>query len=243
MNPKDWDKIAKNYFAELLSPFEKDVRSDLFKDIKAIKNKQNKVVLDLGCGIGNSFSYLKEFKKVIGVDFSKEMLKIAAKRKQKNVELKKADIRDLRKLPKVNVILAVNSLLFSNLKDVDLTIEQIYSKLNNNGTLIGVVPSMEAFLYQLYLTTCDEMKKKKEKNARKSALKRTQAKEYNFPFGFFTHKGRPKFYYQFEIENRLKKSGFKNIKIGKVEYPWEIVDAPRFPKEQRFWDWYFRAEK
>ena len=53
-------------------------------------------------------------------------------------------------------------------------------------------------------------------------------------------------YYSFEILWRLRKAGFKKIKIKKVLYSWEeFADAGQdyFPEEELPWDWYVICEK
>jgi len=71
---KAHDAISKQYYQEY-----KDDKTDL-EYIDKFLDICNKKILDLGCGIGHYSKYVenKGFE-VVGVNFSKEMLKIAKK--------------------------------------------------------------------------------------------------------------------------------------------------------------------
>ena len=74
MKPTEWNKIAKDYYKEILSPLKNSKSNPLFKDLKKLKSK-NKTIIDLGCGIGEIEPLLsKYFKQVTSIDFSKEMI-------------------------------------------------------------------------------------------------------------------------------------------------------------------------
>ena len=98
MDSKEWDKLAKNYFEEILSPFAKNVENPIFSTINLLKNKNS--VIDLGCGLGILENYLaKDFKRVTAVDFSEKMIESAVKNnKNKNVKFLVLDLNQLRHL-------------------------------------------------------------------------------------------------------------------------------------------------
>jgi len=82
---KVWDFIAINWNEYRQNPLQQ------VKDF--LKNKKRKVkILDLGCGSGRNFINDKKFE-FYGVDFSKEMLKLAKKKGYK--KLVKAELYDL----------------------------------------------------------------------------------------------------------------------------------------------------
>ena len=58
MEKRDWDKISQDYYSEILSPIKNSIENPLFEDIKRIKDKNNKSVIDLGCGIGELENFL-----------------------------------------------------------------------------------------------------------------------------------------------------------------------------------------
>jgi trans-aconitate methyltransferase len=72
-----WEKDLKDYEKQVISVF--NVENILIEELKKIKNKHKKIVADLGCGVGDAFKYLKEFKKVYAIDFSKNMISKAKK--------------------------------------------------------------------------------------------------------------------------------------------------------------------
>lgn len=84
-----WNLYAQHYDTLLLLPsyqtFQEDIAQNLVSALKKMQNHSQLNVLDIGCGTGNFIEMLlnntKDFNsktiKVVGVDNSKEMLKIA----------------------------------------------------------------------------------------------------------------------------------------------------------------------
>lgn len=87
---KVWDSIAQNWnkFREIPSP----AVVDFLKD----KNGQ---ILDLGCGSGRNFHAMPKGVVVFGVDFSEEMLKLAAKNAEKLGLMVKLEKSEASKIP------------------------------------------------------------------------------------------------------------------------------------------------
>ena len=84
-----YNNIAMQYYNEY-----KDDKADL-EYIDKFLNMCNKKILDLGCGMGHYSKYIKnKGVEVVGVDFSKEMLKIA-KENGPDIKFIKSDIRKL----------------------------------------------------------------------------------------------------------------------------------------------------
>lgn len=249
MKPKDWDKISKSYFEELTSPFAKGVKNPLYSVIEKIKNTKSKSVIDLGTGIGNLVPFLsKNFKDVTAIDFSENMLKTAKKNcKEKNVRFKQLDMKDMKEFyGKFDVAVSINSILLPSVKDVNKIISEIFNILKDNGKFIGVFPSLNSVLYYAMLVYEQELKNG-EDLARKRTYRTIGKEDYDFLLGILDYEGKQKHYYDFEIEYRLKKAGFKNINIRKVFYPWELSDDDKykelFKNESRLWDWFVTAEK
>jgi len=251
MNIQAWENISNKYYEEIISPLKNSKKNPFFEDIKKIKDKKNKEVVDLGCGIGEIGGFLsKEFKKVIGIDFSKKMI---AKSKERNKSLKNVkfclgDISNLKKFyNKFDLAISINSIISSNLNQVDKTFEEANKILKENGKFICILPAMEVFVYQSLIIAKNESEKNKNmKNINKKIRKLIKEKEHDFLLGLTNFEGKQKNYYHFEILWRLKKAGFKKIKIKKVLYSWkEFADAGQgyFPKEELPWDWYVICEK
>ena len=251
MKAKDWDKIATNYYSEILSPLKNSCHNPLFEDLRRIKGK-NKTVIDLGCGIGELLPELsKKFKEVIAIDYSKKMLETALHRNKrlKKVKYIQADMTNLgRKLHSfADVIISSNSILASNIKDVHKILKEIYKTLKKNGKLLAIVPSTEVYLYEATLIVNREiLLGKTEKQARESAVKIINGKEHDFILGKINFNGFQKTFYSFEIPLLFGKAGFKNIKIKKVLYSWKefkTAGQAYFPGKEKPWDWYITCEK
>jgi len=87
----DWDRLRGNPWPVLLQFFEKNICSNAFS---------NDLMLDLGCGNGrHTLLFTEKSRHIIGVDFSKELLKIANKncksQKISNVSYIMADVTAL----------------------------------------------------------------------------------------------------------------------------------------------------
>jgi len=54
-----------------------------------------------------------------------------------------------------------------------------------------------------------------------------------------------KFFYSFELTHRLKRAGFRHVRLGRITYPWgEAVGGyESFPGEPPMWDWLVRARR
>lgn len=86
---KAYDSIANQYYQAY-----KDDKTD-FEYIDKFLNMCNKKILDLGCGMGHYSKYIKNRGlEVVGIDFSKGMLKIA-KENEPDVKFIELDIRNL----------------------------------------------------------------------------------------------------------------------------------------------------
>lgn len=94
-------------------------------------------VIELGCGTGKNTTYLLEkADKIIGLDFSQEMLnKAKAKIQDKRVEFRKADLLAEWKIENDFADLITCSLVLEHIKDLDFVFNQAYKKLKNGGIL------------------------------------------------------------------------------------------------------------
>ncbi len=251
MKDKAWDEIStkKKYFENVLSPFSDDNAARIIRRAIGRFASKRRSVLELGCGIGLLVPFLSEnFKRVYSTDYSQGMVNTAKRMnsKFKNVIYRRKDMRRLNYKNHFNVIVTVNSIISPSVKQVNRVIGNIYDALKERGVLVGVLPSIEYALYAAMLVYERELKT----NPTRAAVRKTKAildsKDYDFLLGFINEDGnRQKHFYEFEIEYRLRKAGFKKIRISKLYYSWDAFGNPDafFPDEKPIWDWLVVARK
>ncbi len=116
------------------------------------KDKKNRKILDLGCGVGYTTEfYKKSGYNVIGLDVLEDMLKIA---KEKNLKIIKGDIRDLKNIFNENEFDAVVSASaiqwLKEKSDLKKMVEGIYHVLKDKGKVcIQFYPKQEKEIFQL----------------------------------------------------------------------------------------------
>ena len=103
--------------------------------IETLKNLDFKNVLELGCGTGKNTEWLlKKAERIIGIDFSQEMLhKAKAKIVDKRVLFKKADLSKDWEIENNFVDLITVSLTLEHIKNIDPIFSQANLKLKKNG--------------------------------------------------------------------------------------------------------------
>lgn len=251
MDASDWDLVAKDYYAEVISPLKDCVKNPLLKELEE-KDFSNSVVLDAGCGVGRLLPLLsKKFREVHAKDFSSEMIKQATKKSEKLTNVN-CFVKDLKECDgeeeKYDVLISVNSLLDPSILNITKGIEAFFSSIKKGGVFYGILPSMESYLYQGILmfdkkaTTIEE-----EEKVIEEVNKKLKVDSFDYNLGLIDFDGdKQKAFYRFELWYRFKKAGFSNIQIGKVLYDWkEWREAGQtyFPKEHPPWDWYLKCEK
>jgi len=251
MLEKEWDKLAeeKRYFKEVISPFAEKASAKILHDkIKKFAGRE-KSAIDLGTGLGKLLPFLsKNFKLVKAVDYSQKMIDFAerANKKLKNVSFEKMDMRKMPYRNLFDAAVAVNSVIASSVKEADRIIKNIHSLLKKGGVLVGIFPSLESILYCAMLVYEKQLKSHPLKIARDRTVNIIESWDYDFLLGFLNEKGgKQKHFYEFELEYRLKKSGFKKIEIEKIHYPWKVLEDKdrNFPGKEPVWDWLVVARR
>jgi len=250
---KAWDKTAKKYFEEVDSPFAKGVENPIYWYIdNKIDSSKKKSVIDVGTGIGNMIPFLsKKFKEIVAIDISSKMIEQAKKTTESmdNVKLLVRDAKDLTEFyNQFDVAVSVNAILSPKIADIEKILLEIYNVLNDEGVLIAIFPSMDAILYRAVL---EHEKAIEEGSDEKEALEKTNkainVEDCDFVLGTVKyHDMTQKHYYRFELLYRLWKAGFKNIRMRKVNYPWEMQEQEElqvFKGKPELWDWFVFAEK
>lgn len=97
-------------------------------------------IFDAGCGTGKMMEILEKYGEVEGIDYSKDALKFSKKRGVKNVKL--CDLNNWNENKySYNIIVCLDVLYHSGIKDDIEIIRKFYSALSNNGILILNVPA------------------------------------------------------------------------------------------------------
>lgn len=128
---KSYDSWAKQYDTNENKTRDLDIKST----IQTLSKYKFKNVLELGCGTGKNTSWLiQNAKRIIGIDFSQEMLEIAKEKiTDKNVEFKKADLTKDWEVENCFADLITSSLTLEHIEDLNHIFHQANKKLVENG--------------------------------------------------------------------------------------------------------------
>jgi SAM-dependent methyltransferase len=243
-----WSRAAEDYEKEFVDPYRPDVRSPLSDALRALAGGE-KTAADLGCGIGPLLSPLAGlFGQVYAVDFAEGMLRRARERCRnvKNVAFLQRGLTDLAPLHgKLDVAVAVNSLVSPDIGDLQKILGEVRLCLRPGGTFLGVVPAMDGVHYYTMLLVDRALAAGKPIGAaRKNAAYLAEHECYDFAFGQFRYRGLEQHFWQpFEVRHRLKRAGFRRVRLARVWLSWQQFACADDLKGQRPpWDWFFRAE-
>ena len=248
MEGRDWDRISGDYYSEIISPLKNSVSNPLLDDLKEVSGDFS--VLELGCGVGELIPFFSSnFREVVAIDFSPDMIELAKKKEFPNVLCMVKDMTDLKEFrEKFDVAVSVNSILAPDVVKIDKIIKEIFNCLKPGGRLFVIIPAIESYIYQSMLITESKIKEGIDvKDAVKEASDSFDGKKSDLLQGILCFdKDSQKAFYRFEITYRFEKAGFRNVVIERVLYPWkEWRDAGQeyFPRKMKPWDWYFTCEK
>jgi SAM-dependent methyltransferase len=243
-----WSQAARGYEAEYIDPYRPDVKNPLLKTLNALADPAGKVAADLGCGIGPLLPALAErFRRVFAVDFAPGMLERARARCQgvANVEFLERPLTDLAPLyGRVDVAVAVNSLILPDLLDLETSLREARAVLRPGGVLLGIVPAMDAVHYLTMLLLDRALASGKPPDAaRKNAAHHADHAHYDFAFGQFRYQGLVQHFWQpFEVRYRLRRAGFRKVRLARVLLAWEQFGVPKeLHRLTPPWDWFFVA--
>lgn len=136
-----WNKMSMAYENFTNSPNSYSNMIEWLAIKKLAPDLENKVIIDLGCGTGR-FSFLfEQFKpeRIIGIDISDEMIKIAegiAKEKNSRVTFIKSDIENLSSIQSNNIDFVFSSTVLHYIKNLETITKEIYRVLKPKGTCI-----------------------------------------------------------------------------------------------------------
>jgi SAM-dependent methyltransferase len=242
-----WSRAAQTYEQEFVDPFRPDVRNPLPAALEALAGP-DKTAADLGCGIGPLLPYLaSRYGQVHAVDFAPGMLERARDKGRglANVTFHERNLADLGTLAgQIDVAVAVNSLVMPDLATLEASLRAVRSTLRPAGRFLGIVPAMDGVHY-LTMLLLDRARARglPAGAARRNAAHNAEHRYYDFAFGGFTYQGLEQHFWQpFEVEYRLRRAGFTEIRLEKVLLDWQQFPCETDLKaEMPPWDWFFEA--
>ena len=246
-----WSRVADSYEREFVDPYRADVRGNPLKKLLGrLRDRKERVIADLGCGIGPLLPFLaKHFKTVHAVDFAAGMLDRARLRVKDcpNVCFHQASFTDLSVLPQpLDVAVAVNSLVLPNPADLEKALGEIHRCLKPGGIFLGILPAMDAVHYYTMLLIDRALKMGKPIDiARKNAAHHCEHEYYDFAMGQFRFRGLQQHFWQpFEIAYRFRRTGFTLKRLKKIHLSWKQFAGGKELKEYPPpWDWFFLAKR
>lgn len=245
-----WENVS-NYDEEIISVFANKKKNLVIEEIKKIKNKKELIVADIGCGTGNSFEYIKDFKKIYAIDFSENMIEKAKKKaeelKLKNIEFSVKDIlnENLELSKKCDLILAISSIFPKNNSQFEFAINNLKRNLKKNGIILITTSSLESRIFSFQLHADLLFKNNHNINFIYQTIKEKEFKQNFSSFGYMLTKDNliQKQWLKEELYFKLKKINFKKIKIKKLELDWELqVKKLEYKKYPNLWLWMIKIE-
>ncbi len=242
-----WSQAARSYEKDFIDPYRGDVRSPLGKALEKLARPEN-VAADLGCGIGPLLPFLsRKCRHVYAVDFAEGMLNRARAKMGacSNITFLQTPFTDLSALEgKIDLAVAVNSLVLPNVEALDDALRQIKACLRPGGKFVGIVPAMDAVHYYTMLLLDRALAAGKTlEAARKNAAHFAEHADYDFAFGGFQFQGLDQHFWQpFEVRHRFRKAGFRLVRLKKVLLSWKQFECGGDLKVHLPpWDWFFLA--
>ena len=245
-----WSRVAGSYEREFVDPYRADVRNNPLKKIlRRLRDPEQRVVADLGCGIGPLLPCLaRHYKTVHAVDFAEGMLDRAREQVKgcANVRFHQASFLDLRVLSEpIDVAVAVNSLVLPNPDDLEKALREIGRCLKPDGYFMGILPAMDAVHYYTMVLIDRALKAGKPIDAsRKNAAHHCEHPYYDFAFGQFRYRGLEQHFWQpFEVAYRFRRAGFALKRLKKIHLSWkQFAGGMELQEYAPPWDWFFLAK-
>jgi len=243
MDVNYWNDLANNFSDDVFEVTERDQGGVIRKTAKRLGGK-GKRAIDFGCGAGASTRAVAPFfDRVIGVDFSEQLLAVAReKTNANNIDYRRADLAG--KTPpsfRCDVAFCFNVLLSPDESLRRAIAASVVKSIRRNGACVFIVPSLESELrsYQIALDcqTRDGFDRAKaarelDASARRDVMSLSQ--------GIVNLGGAPtKHFLRDELAELLASCGLKDITLSRVHYPWDAVldDTPHHMPHSLPWDW------
>ena len=238
MDKKYWDRVAEDFDSEVLSVVAND-KTGVLKECISRHVTPSAVVGEFGCGIGRCLPLLaRRAKKVYGVDIAAKALEVARQkcRRFENIEYLECDLqRRAPKVPKLHLILCVNTLLTPDEEKRRKMLANIRRSLRPRGKLLVVAPALESQLW-----VYNRLAAGKGDDAVQKAI---ASEVTNLATGTVRMStADTKYYLEPELELELRTTGFEPLAITKLTYSWsEELLQIRSKKVARPWHWLVEA--
>lgn len=243
-----WGLVAQKYDELFVDPYQEDGHNPVLRAISGIQGKSSLVVGDFGCGTGPFLPRLaSQFKHVIAVDFSEEMIKEARRRCKglKNISFFQLPFDHLDELPQqVDLAVSMNSLVSSDVSILDNALSSMRQAVKKQGRLFGIVPSLEGLFYHIVLLTDLALDRGMSlADAQQFAANKAELHGYDLNTATFTFdKIHQHLWLREEVEHRLQKAGYRRIQVRKAGLPWnQFAEGRTLKKFPQSWDWAFRV--
>ena len=235
MNLAYWERMSSAFDAEIFDSLAEDVRGTIRSAIASVAAR-DRVVLDLGCGVGRYLHLLSGlFGEVHAADWSVNCVAEARRTAEPlpNVTVNTTlAYRRRRWRGSFDAVTAVNVLLDPDADRRQGLIRQAREFLRPGGALVVVVPSLEAVVF------ADHVR-------RRYAPRKRAAYRFGIPAarrdpGILHIEGVPyKHWVGEELQLTLADAGFEVDAPQRVEYGWrtETASPPRSKQFAAPWDW------
>ena len=244
---RHWNNIAKSYNEEIFDVFASDKKKLLHSYFNKHANS-NGTAIDFGCGNGKALPYLSpRFKKVIGIDISKELLKQAKAKQFQNATFLHRDLSKPKiQLPKVDFVFSCNVIMLPIVQKNKSMLKNVARALKKGGSVVLVVPSAESILFSGWrLIDLYQREGTSPQKIASSELTYFKSKT-EIVQGIFYIDGVPtKHYSAPELEVILTQAGMKLQRLEKLEYDWatEFASPPKWMQAPYPWDWLVECTK
>ena len=243
----DWDAVAPEYHAHVLSPFAPEMtgRNPLVADLLTMY-LDNRDIADFGCGPGNLLPHLAgRGARVVGIDASPVALGIAtqvAGRHGVDFEPCCGDFRSVDLPHRFDVVVSINSVLPPAREEVVPLLAVMRQALAPDGRLLAILPSYDTtrFLRRL-IAARDGEQAANEWDVRHLS----DDGQLLFADDGVT---RQAYHSPESMADELPRAGLCIVGDPvKVRYPWSLTsrfdygDFPDAPEE--VWDWYVVAQR
>lgn len=251
MDKQYWERVAEDYDGEIFDVLAHDNENLITSRIEMLSSSSGSAA-DLGCGIGKFLPVLSRcFDKVYAYDISERCIEQArgSVHELDNIEFIRTDLaRPLTKMPAVDFILCVNSLIMPSMSQRSRYLRLMRDHLKQNGHLLLVVPSLESALFsRMRLIEWNVRRGLSHGTAVRAGVNgSSNPNAIRLQQGIVNLDHVPtKHYLEVELCATLGELGFELYGINKIEYDWktEFSNPPRWMKAPYPWDWLVTARK